>query len=97
MSHEDKIYLVSSGYGSNTRKPYVEVEAPDLKVQMSPGDARNLALNLLQASESALSDAFLVTFVMEQIQGELNEAAGLLQEFREWRDSNTDVFRNGKE
>ena len=93
----NKQYWVMSGYGANTRQPYVEIESPELKTQMSPQDARQLAMNILSASEAALSDAFLVTFILEKIEGELHEAAGLLNEFREWRESNVNEFRNNEE
>jgi hypothetical protein len=80
-----KFFTVTSGYGFNTRQPYVEIQQDNFKVQMSPTDARALALSLLASAEAALGDAFLVEFGTQSIGLELNEAAGLLAQFREWR------------
>jgi hypothetical protein len=79
-------YLVTTGYGAKAKEPYVEVEAPQLRVQMTPENARALALNLLQAAEAAYSDAFLVEFTVYAAGGSMNEAAGLLIEYRKWRE-----------
>lgn len=80
-------YNVSSGYGANTQEPYVEVEAPQLKVQMSPENARDLALNLLRAAEAAYTDAFLVEFMKEAVGMNLPEVGSILKEFRSWRET----------
>jgi hypothetical protein len=82
---DKQAFTVTSGYGHNTRRPFVEIHGPERK-QMSPKEARDLGLNLIQA-EAAESDGFLVEFVLEQIEGEMEEAAGLLQMFREWREA----------
>lgn len=79
-------YLVTSGYGQNTKEPYVEVKAPKLHVQMSPENARDLAFNLLQAAEGAYSDAFLVEFSKHALGEDEQAAAVLLHEFRQWRE-----------
>ena len=43
---------VTSGYGGNTRQPFVEIKAKQIKepMQLLPEEARDLALNLLQAA-----------------------------------------------
>lgn len=79
-------FSVTSGYGQNTRRPFVEFRGPS-ESTMSPKEARDLAMNLIQAAEAAESDGFLVEFVLEQIGGEMEQAAGLLQMFREWREA----------
>ncbi len=81
---------VSTGYGHNTKEPYVEINVPELRIQMSPENARDLAVNLLQAAEAAYSDAFLVEFFVNAIGGTEAEAAGLLIEFRKWREQKQD-------
>lgn len=77
-------FHVTSGYGHNSREPFVQMQCPNPVVQMSPENARDLALNLLQAAEAAYSDAFLVEF-LGAIESE-TVAAGLLIEFRKWRE-----------
>lgn len=82
-------FQVGSMYGHETRQPIVVVEIGEEKVQMRPEDARNLALNLLQASEAALSDAFLFSFITEVADGDQAIGARTLQEFR--------LYRQGRE
>ncbi len=84
---KDLTYNVTSGYGANTKEPYVEVQAPKLRVQMSPENARDLALNLLQAAEGAYTDAFLVEFLTEAVGMKLPETGSILREFRAWRET----------
>lgn len=86
MSKDDSplVFSVTSGYGYYTRQPYVGMAVPGFEIKMPPNDARALALNLLAASEAAMSDAFMVEFV-EHIGGDEQDAAVTLQEWREWR------------
>ncbi|HRJ75350.1 MAG TPA: hypothetical protein PLX90_05090 [Anaerolineales bacterium] len=48
-------FLISSGFGANTKKPFVEMESPNLDkpVQLTPSDAREIAKALLEAAEAA--------------------------------------------
>lgn len=86
MSEQERGFWITSGYGANTREPYIEVQLEDAKIQMPPEDARRLALNLLQAAEAALSDAFLVEFMQAEIGLERPQAANILVKYREWRE-----------
>lgn len=79
----DKI-LINSGYGKNTRQPFVQMSTDKWMVQISPEEARDLAGNLLQAAEAAEQDAFLFEFTMDTFKDE--HAAGLMVAgFRKWR------------
>jgi hypothetical protein len=80
--------LVSSGYGGNTHMPFVQIESDDIDrpIQISPEEARDLALNLLQAAEGAQTDAFLFEFAAKQLHASLEESASLLSHFRAFRD-----------
>lgn len=86
MSDEINI-IVTSGFGHRTREPYVQMlcHAKDFMTQMSPADARDLAMNLLTAADAAEGDAFLVTFAMRQIGLDEQAAAKIMFAFREWR------------
>lgn len=88
--------LVTSGYGANTRQPFIEVKAEQLvkPLQLSPEEARDLALNLLEAAEAAEQDAFIVEF-HTQLAGGTHDidprmperiGANILKEYRKWRD-----------
>ena len=80
----DKTILVSSGFGSKHRKPFVVIESEDLDkpLQISPDDARNLAMNLLRAAEAADHDAFVVGFLKDQADLNDEQIAAWLYEFR---------------
>ena len=81
--------LVQSGYGHNTRKPFVEMvlHAADFSTQTPPAQARELAFNLLGCAEAANSDGFLMGF-MQNLIGVKERAAlaGVLGQFREYRE-----------
>lgn len=81
-------FLVTSGYGANSREPFVQVNIDDREiVKMTPENARDLALNLLRASEAAYSDAFLIEFVKDKLGGNDLMAGTILAEFRKWRNT----------
>jgi hypothetical protein len=42
-------------------------------------------MNLLQASQASLTDAFLVSFLEQRIGAEPEQVFGILKEFRDWR------------
>lgn len=86
---DEIVFWVSSGFGHNTQRPFVQVviDALDASAQMSPAEARSLALNLLEAAEAAESDAFLVTFLRDTIGAEDRSIASILTDFRQWRES----------
>lgn len=83
---KEKMILVTSGFGANTNQPYVQIESEDLDkpLQISPGEARALGLNLLQAAEAAETDGFLVGF-FRKLDTDRRYVAVILQEFREYR------------
>jgi len=89
MSSKWRNIRVSSGFGSNTHEPFVQIEMEypkDHPLQIHPDEARDLAMNLLQAADAADSDEFIFLFFTRIMEG--NEAAGAksLIEFRKFRD-----------
>ncbi len=80
----------SSGFGHNTQAPYVQVliKAADWMTQMSPADARRVAINLLQCADAAESDGFLIGFLQGIIGVEdMRAVVSLLVQFREYRET----------
>lgn len=77
-------FYVTSGYGSNTHEPFVEVDVNGHITQMSPAQARAIGLNLMEAAEAAESDEFIVTFAKE-IGMDERGGAKLLNAFRHLR------------
>lgn len=90
---------VSTIYGHKHKMPIVEIrfpkQPPDTPkerrnlVQLSVDEARDLALNLLGAAESAIQDAFVVEFSQELGLDE-RQAIMLLRAFRERRHDRQD-------
>jgi hypothetical protein len=86
---------VASGYGANTRRPFVSLRVKDVAVMMRPEEAREIAQSLTEASEAALSDMFVIEWVMERIGGTLDQAAMMVREFREVRERRRGDERDG--
>lgn len=93
MKSDWKVIHVSSGFGANTRQPFVAIEMQyprDHPLQLHPDEARDLAMNLLQAADAADSDQFIFEFFAD-IMGEGTEkgdqaGAKSLIAFRKFRD-----------
>lgn len=80
-------FFAESGYGHNTRKPFVSLSYNGRKLaQMPPETAIELAHNLLAIAEASLGDAYLITFLRDRVGLDLREVAGMLFEFRAWRE-----------
>lgn len=79
---------VASGFGANTREPYVEINWPadTGTIQLDPEEARLIARMIAEAAEAAEQDAFLVAFPMTEIQLPFETAAQILPRYRTWRD-----------
>src|SRR6185369_10044031 len=84
---KEQIFLVSSGYGGNTKRPFVQLQHPsiDRPLTISPNEARALALNILECADAAESDGFLVEFFKGDLEQDDQHIAFLLTQFREYR------------
>lgn len=86
---EDKpvVFNVTSNFGHRTQQPFVmvAVNGSDFMAQMSPAEARDLAMNLLMCADASEGDAFLITFLRQRVGADNEAVAAILQEFREWR------------
>ena len=82
---DDEVFIVASGYGHNTREPFVEIHVREERVQLVAEKAAEIGRNMIEAAEAAMSDAFLVEYVIAELGGSMENAAGLLGEFRIWR------------
>lgn len=78
-------FTVTSGYGGNTRRPFVEIQSPQPRTTMSSAEARALALNILEAAITAEADGLIVEFFTKEIGTTQEHAAALLLKFREYR------------
>lgn len=78
-------FTVTSGYGGNTRRPFVGIAGPALPITMDSSEARALALNIYEAAVTAEADGLIVEFFTKEIGTSQQEAAQILQRFREYR------------
>lgn len=76
----------SSGYGANTRQPFVTIHWKDVVQQLSPEKAREFAMSILEAAEAAEQDAFMFEFTQKACDFDDQAAAALLNEYRLWRE-----------
>ncbi len=78
---------VASGYGGNTRVPYVELRLPERPpMQLEIDEARLVGQMIIEACEAAEQDAFMVEFGMQELNLSMQEAGGLLHQYRQWRE-----------
>lgn len=80
-------------YGARERKPFVNLRHQDWVVQITPQEAREWALNILECSEAAEQDAFLVEFLAEKTEIPEDSAVFILKDYREWREKRTKMIR----
>lgn len=84
-------FYCQSGYGVLGQEPYVQITIrlrDEVRItQISPDNARELALNLLECAEAADMDAIVIRFMQERVHQTLDVAAQVLIDFRELRES----------
>jgi len=91
MSSQGERVNVVSGYGANTKRPFVAVQIGDRKpYQWSPDEARQVAALLLECADAAESDAFIVEWFTEKAGLELRQVGPLLSDFRVSRERHRD-------
>ena len=73
-------------------EPFIQLIRGDQLIgQMSPQDARDHALAMIEAAEAAEQDAFLVWFVKNKLHGDEHMAVSLLVGFCEWREKQSGI------
>lgn len=89
-----KVFFVESVYGAQTRQPLVRISYEGKEITMiNPQDAVMLAINLIQAANASITDAFLFDFMTDL--ADEPRAAAVMAEFRKWRsDHNYDLDDN---
>ena len=78
---------VESLVSHRTGEPLVNVRWGQENGQLSRDEAIQLAHQLIEAAEAAVSDAFLMQFLMQKVGAEPQAAVSILSEFRQFRDS----------
>lgn len=88
---EEGTVSVASGFGQNTRQPFVTLgmanpqEVANPAIQMTTTDARRIAMQILEAADAAESDGFIVSWLGDKAELNDPQLAALLSEFREYR------------
>ncbi len=76
----------SSSVHADDRAPWVHLQWADKKGMLTPEEARQFALSVLETAQAAEHDAFLVKFLTEKIGSDVPTAIAVLREFREMRE-----------
>jgi len=83
-------FYCESQYGVFERKPIVQITVrlrDEVRItQVTPDNARALAMNLLECAEAADMDAVVIEFLQKRLGQTLEVAATIVGEFRELRD-----------
>lgn len=82
---------------SRTGAPKVTIRWGLQLAQLSPAEARERALAVLECADAAESDAFLVTFLKEKINLPPDKYGVILNEFREYREQQRAKAQQQKE
>jgi hypothetical protein len=85
--------MITGGFGRNTDQPFITLgvsnptESANPILQLTVPQAREVALQLLESAEAAVSDGMILSWLGQEI-GEMDEerAGMLLAEFRAYRD-----------
>jgi hypothetical protein len=75
--------------GVNSKgEPFVQLFLDEEPIsQFTVEEARNFALVFLESAEAAEQDAFMRDFILKRVGGTEVVAAGLIQDFRKWREA----------
>lgn len=89
---EPGIISVSSGFGRNTKEPFVVIgmanptESANPAVQIVADRAREIAMQILEAADAAESDGFIVGWLSGTADLSEGQVGALLADFRSYRE-----------
>jgi hypothetical protein len=81
-----KMIWASSSVHADDRAPWVHLQWADKRGMLTPEEARQFALSVLEAAAAAEHDAFLVDFLTKDIGSEFAVAIAVLHDFRNRRE-----------
>lgn len=83
-------FYCESGYGVFAQEPYVQITIKlrdEVRItQITPQNARELAMNLFECAEAADMDAMVIRFFQERLHFSLDKAARVILDLRDFRD-----------
>jgi hypothetical protein len=84
---EQPILMTNSIVCGKDHAPMVQFEWGEMRFQLMPNEARDLAVRILKAAEAAESDAFILHFLEAKLEIKDPYAqSGILLTFREFRE-----------
>ncbi len=93
-------FYCESGYGVFEQAPYVQITIrlrDEVRItQITPQNARELAMNLLQCAEAADMDAMVIRFLQSRLHFPLDKAAQVIFDLRVFRDEMNGPEREAK-
>jgi hypothetical protein len=84
-THEGSLIVAQAMVSASTGEPMVMLTWGSQAGQVTPEEARQHALIVLEAAASAETDSFLFNFLVNRIQTDQDRAGQLLMDFRAWR------------
>lgn len=83
---EGNILHTSSIVSSTDFTPQVQFEWNEMKFQLTPNEARDLAIRVFEAADAAESDAFVASYLKEKLKVGPQAMMAILIAFREYRE-----------
>jgi hypothetical protein len=85
MEPDESTIGVESMVAARNKEPYVVLTWGERRAQLTPYEASQHALAILEAAVNAEQDAFLTDFMLTKVGTDEVRAAMMIKEFREWR------------
>lgn len=84
-SEAPAVLRVGSGVSLANGQPFVTVRWGDRSGQWSPGEARQHAMQVLEAAEAAEHDAVVVRWLRERVKVDIGSIAQMIKDLRAFR------------
>jgi hypothetical protein len=83
--------IVTSLYGAKSQQPGVNLQLGDVRLQMDVKSAQKVGLDILAATEAAISDAAVVQLLVDKLGIDVDRASHVLLDLRERRQGARDT------
>ncbi len=87
----DEHVIVTSLYGAKSGEPGVNLQMGEVRLQMDVKSAQKVALDILAATEAAISDAAVVQLLVDKLGIDRTRAGLVLLDLREIRQGSRDA------
>ena len=87
----DERVIVTSLYGAKSGQPGVNLQVGEVRLQMDVKSAQKVGLDVLAATEAAISDASVVQLLVEKLGLDVARASHVLLDLREIRQGSRDA------